>query len=283
MYRGRFAPTPSGPLHLGSLVAAVGSYLDANAHNGQWFVRIEDVDKPRAIPGAADTILRQLEDHGLTWHGEVIFQSDRDESYQDYINSLTSADCIYQCDCSRKAIRERGGIYDGYCRTRQPRPTPYALRYINSNPVNQFNDRALGVQQGDTSTCAEDFVVKRRDGLYAYQLAVVVDDIEQGITDIVRGSDLVVPSFWQLTLWQHIAKTEPRMMHLPLVTSNDGRKLSKQNHAPAINSQHASDNLLTALNYLGIDAHELSETRQIDEILAFAVQKWRKKWHITPA
>ena len=118
MYRGRFAPTPSGPLHLGSLVAAVGSYLDAHAHNGQWFVRIEDVDKPRAVPGAADTILRQLEDHGLTWHGEVIFQSDRDESYQDYINSLTSADCIYQCDCSRKAIRERGGIYDGYCRTR---------------------------------------------------------------------------------------------------------------------------------------------------------------------
>ena len=283
MYQGRFAPTPSGPLHLGSLVAAVGSYLDAHAHHGHWLVRIEDVDKPRAVPGAADIILGQLEAHGLTWDGDVIFQSERDEVYQSYIDSLTSAGFIYQCDCSRKAIRERGGIYDGYCRTRQPRPAPYALRYINSAPVNQFNDRALGVQHGDTNTCAEDFVVKRRDALYAYQLAVVVDDIEQGISDIVRGSDLVVPSFWQLTLWQHITSAQPRMMHLPLVTSDDGRKLSKQNHAPAINSQHAPDNLLTALNYLGIETHEVSETRTIGEILAFAVQKWRKKWHITPA
>ena len=166
-------------------------YLDANAHNGQWFVH-EDVDKPRAVPGAADTINSKTTDSPGTVR---LFFKVTVTSHVKLHQLTNSADCIYQCDCSRKAIRERGGIYDGYCRTRQPRPTPYALRYINSNPVNQFNDRALGVQLGDTSTCAEGFVVKRRDGLYTYQLAVVVDDIEQGITDIVRGSDLVVPSF----------------------------------------------------------------------------------------
>lgn len=283
MYRGRFAPTPSGPLHLGSLVAAVGSYLDAQAHDGQWLVRIEDVDKPRTVTGAADIILRQLEAHGLSWDGDVIFQSQRDTSYQSYIDSLSSSGCIYQCDCSRKAIRERGGVYDSHCRNRQPRSAPYALRYINRSPVHQFNDRALGIQQGDAATCAEDFVVKRRDDLYAYQLAVVVDDIEQGITDIVRGSDLVLPSYWQLTLWQRIAKTQPRMMHLPLVTSSDGRKLSKQNHAPAINNAQASANLIAALGYLGIETLELSETLPVEAILAIAVQKWRKKWHIMPA
>lgn len=280
MYRGRFAPTPSGPLHLGSLVAAVGSYLDAKAHKGEWLVRIEDVDKPRAVPGAADTILTQLESHGLEWDGPVLYQSQRDSVYQHQLNQLENAQRLYQCDCSRRAIRARSDHYDGYCRNRQPRSTPYALRFVNNDPIDTFNDRAHGVLEDHSASVSEDFVLKRRDGLYAYQLAVVVDDIEQGITDIVRGSDLITPSFWQLTLWQYFTAKQPRMMHLPLIMNDDGRKLSKQNHAPPIESSQASNNLFTALDYLGIQPEPELRHSPAREILEQALQSWCKKWHI---
>ncbi|MDV6315561.1 tRNA glutamyl-Q(34) synthetase GluQRS [Idiomarina sp. HP20-50] len=281
MYRGRFAPTPSGPLHLGSLVAAVGSYLDAKAHHGEWLVRIEDVDKPRAVPGAANTILAQLEAHGLEWDGPVLFQGQRDLTYQSRLNQLQEAKLLYQCDCSRQAIRARSSHYDGYCRNRQPRTAPYALRFVNKNPVTEFTDRAHGLVTDNAPSVREDFVLKRRDGLYAYQLAVVVDDIEQGITDIVRGSDLITPSFWQLTLWQEFTGTQPQMMHLPLIMNNDGRKLSKQNHAPPVDSSQASNNVFSALKYL--DIHPEPELRHgpITDLLQQALQSWRKKWHKT--
>ncbi len=281
MYRGRFAPTPSGPLHLGSLVAAVGSYLDAKAHEGEWLVRIEDVDKPRAVPGAADTILNQLETHGLEWDGSVLYQSERDLVYQHQLDQLKQAQLLYQCDCSRRDIRARSDHYDGYCRSRQPRSSPYALRFINQNPVTQFHDRAHGLVNDNSALVSEDFILQRRDGLYAYQLAVVVDDIEQGITDIVRGSDLITPSFWQLTLWQELAGKHPGMMHLPLIVDDDGHKLSKQNHAPPIDSGNASHNLLTALRYLDIDLKSELQRSSTTEILQQALQSWRKKWHIT--
>ncbi|MGM0630032.1 MAG: tRNA glutamyl-Q(34) synthetase GluQRS [Pseudomonadota bacterium] len=280
MYRGRFAPTPSGPLHLGSLVAAVGSYLDAKAHRGEWLVRIEDVDKPRAIPGAADTILAQLESHGLEWDGPVLYQSQRDSTYQLQLEQLQKAELLYQCDCSRRAIRARNDHYDGYCRNRQPRTSPYALRFVNNAPMTEFNDRAHGLLSDHSPSVSEDFVLKRRDGLYAYQLAVVVDDIEQGVTDIVRGSDLITPSYWQLTLWQYFTGKQPRMMHLPLVTNDKGLKLSKQNHAPSIESVHASSNLLMALDYLGIELEPELRAGSVTNILQEALQSWRKKWHI---
>ncbi|MGM0906801.1 MAG: tRNA glutamyl-Q(34) synthetase GluQRS [Pseudomonadota bacterium] len=280
MYRGRFAPTPSGPLHLGSLVAAVGSYLDAKAHRGEWLVRIEDVDKPRAIPGAADTILAQLESHGLEWDGPVLYQSQRDSTYQLQLEQLQKANLLYQCDCSRRVIRARNDHYDGYCRNRQPRTTPYALRFVNNSPITEFNDRAHGLLSDHSPSVSEDFVLKRRDGLYAYQLAVVVDDIEQGVTHIVRGSDLITPSYWQLTLWQHFTGKQPRMMHLPLVTNDRGLKLSKQNHAPSIESGHASSNLLMALDYLGIQLEPELHASSVTNILQEALQSWRKKWHI---
>ncbi len=281
MYRGRFAPTPSGPLHLGSLVAAIGSYLDAKAHQGEWLVRIEDIDKPRAVPGAADTILAQLEAHGLEWDGAILYQSQRDSAYQHQLEQLEHAQLLYQCDCSRQAIRARSEHYDGYCRNRQPRSNPYALRFVNNKPVNQFDDRAHGLLADHSASVSEDFVLRRRDGLYAYQLAVVVDDIEQGITDIVRGSDLITPSFWQLTLWHQLAGKQPRMMHLPLIMNDDGRKLSKQNHAPPIESHQASTNLFTALSYLGIEPEPELQHGHVSEILQSALQSWRKKWHIT--
>ncbi|RUO68291.1 tRNA glutamyl-Q(34) synthetase GluQRS [Idiomarina ramblicola] len=281
MYRGRFAPTPSGPLHLGSLVAALGSYLDAKAHDGEWLVRIEDVDKPRAVAGAADTILNQLEMHGLEWDGSILYQSQRDSVYQHQLELLQQAQRLYQCDCSRRAIRARSAHYDGYCRSRQPRSNPFALRFVNQNPVNEFNDRAHGIITDHSASVSEDFVLRRRDGLYAYQLAVVVDDIEQGVTDVVRGSDLITPSFWQLTLWQELTGKQPGMMHLPLIMNDDGRKLSKQNHAPPIDSGKVSHNLLTALNYLDIDLEPELQHSSATEILQLALQNWRKKWHIT--
>lgn len=281
MYCGRFAPTPSGPLHLGSLVAALGSYLDARAHNGRWLVRIEDVDKPRAVPSAAKTILTQLEAHGLTWDGPVLYQSQRDSRYRDQLAQLQQQNRIYACDCSRRAIRARGDSYDGYCRHRQPRPTPHALRFINERPVTQFIDRAYGVLQDLSPSVSEDFILKRRDDLYAYQLAVVVDDIDQGVTDIVRGSDLITPSYWQLTLWQELTGTQPRMMHLPLVMDNRGRKLSKQNHAPPISMHTIQDNLRRALAHLNIDCESIDSDASSDIVLQHALQKWGKKWHKT--
>ncbi|MGM0525029.1 MAG: tRNA glutamyl-Q(34) synthetase GluQRS [Pseudomonadota bacterium] len=274
-YRGRFAPTPSGPLHFGSLVAALGSYLDAKAHNGDWLVRIEDVDKPRAVEGADTVILQQLSDHGLHWDQPVIYQSQRDARYNDVLNQFANE--LYDCDCSRKDIRARGNCYDGYCRSRQPRPSPFAIRFTNDHPVTQFFDRWHGLVQPDNNCVAEDFIVKRRDQLFAYQLAVVVDDIDQGITDIVRGSDLIQPSFWQLTLWQRLNGVLPRMMHLPLVVADDGRKLSKQNHAPAIDSRQALKNLTEAAKILQID---VPLTDKVTDFLPLATENWRKKWRI---
>lgn len=274
-YRGRFAPTPSGPLHFGSLVAALGSYLDAKAHNGSWLVRVEDVDKTRAVEGADTMILAQLEAHGLYWDGEVIYQSDRDEVYQQVLHDFGND--IYSCDCSRQQIRQRGECYDGLCRTRQPRPQPYALRFINDKPVTQFTDRWHGLVSPDSDCVEEDFIVKRRDNLFAYQLAVVVDDIAQQITDVVRGSDLLQPSFWQLTLWQRFKGACPRMMHLPLVLNTDGRKLSKQNHAAPIDSGQPLQNLKLAATHLQLGEIN-AET--VTEFLQKATASWCKKWHI---
>ena len=274
-YRGRFAPTPSGPLHFGSLVAALASYLDAKAHGGEWLVRIEDVDKSRAVTGADSVILEQLEQHHLFWDATVIYQSQRDERYADIIAGLDHHS--YSCDCSRRQIRARGPCYDGHCRLRQPRSTPYAIRFKNDTPITHFDDRWLGGITPDSDCVKEDFILRRRDHLFAYQLAVVVDDIEQGITDIVRGEDLLQPSFWQLTLWQHFAKSQPRMMHVPLAINDTGRKLSKQNHAPPIDSANAVNNLAKAAVHLGLAPIEAVNA---DDLLKKATVLWRKKWRI---
>lgn len=276
-YRGRFAPTPSGPLHFGSLVAALGSYLDAKAHKGDWLVRIEDVDKPRAIDGAADIILHQLAAHGLHWDDSVIYQSQRDQRYQAIIDQL--GDDLYRCNCTRRAIKARGEHYDGHCRRLPPQQGPYAIRFKNDDPVTVFDDRWHGPINGADDSVREDFVVRRRDQLFAYQLAVVVDDIDQQISHIVRGSDLIQPSFWQLTLWQHLAEHKPIMMHLPLMLDDHGLKLSKQNHAPAINNNQPLDNLKKAAQALQLLP---PNTDTVSDFLKEATELWRKKWRITP-
>lgn len=282
-YRGRFAPTPSGPLHAGSLVAALGSYLDAKAQHGEWRVRIEDIDPPREVAGAADTILRQLEAHGLHWDGCVSYQSRHDDAYEQALHSLQSANCLYYCDCTRRQIKARAPYYTGVCRDRKVPAAGAALRFKNDYPVLHFNDRLHGQVQLESAFASEDFVVKRRDGLWAYQLAVVVDDMRQGITHIVRGSDLLIPSGWQLTLWQALSTCDgplsniaaPSLAHLPLVTGTDGAKLSKQNHAPSLDNNQASANLVAALDWLDLAPPSDLAGAGVESLLEWAVEQWR--------
>ncbi len=234
-YRGRFAPTPSGPLHLGSLVAALGSYLDARAVGGQWLVRIEDIDPPRCPEGAADTILRQLEAFGLYWDEEVRWQHCRYDAYQRALDQLIIQGLAYPCSCSRKQW-QAFSVYPGWCReglSSTTNPVAWRLRSDLAKRPIAWQDRLFGCQQFDPETLG-DVVLKRKDSLWAYQLAVVVDDAEQGITDIVRGVDLLDNTPWQRQLQTALNLPIPRYLHLPLVVSNDGQKLSKQNKAPAL-------------------------------------------------
>ncbi|SER96281.1 glutamyl-Q tRNA(Asp) synthetase [Vreelandella subterranea] len=234
-YRGRFAPTPSGPLHFGSLVAALGSYLDARAAGGDWLVRIEDIDPPRCPSGTDSIILRQLEAFGLHWDEAVRWQHDRHAAYQQALDTLADQGLAYPCSCSRKQWQAYP-VYPGWCRTGLSDPTqPVAWRLrsdLGKRPV-QWHDRLFGWQQFDPETLG-DVVLKRKDALWAYQLAVVVDDAEQGITDVVRGFDLLDNTPWQRQLQVALAVPEPRYLHLPLVVTSQGQKLSKQNLAPAL-------------------------------------------------
>ncbi|WP_301584801.1 tRNA glutamyl-Q(34) synthetase GluQRS [Halomonas alkaliantarctica] len=234
-YRGRFAPTPSGPLHLGSLVAALGSYLDARAVGGQWLVRIEDSDPPRCPPGASDTILRQLNAFGLHWDEEIRWQHNRYEAYQQALDELVAKGLAYPCSCSRKQW-QAFSVYPGWCHEGVSDPTkPVAWRLrsdLAKRPIT-WQDRLFGFQQFDPNALG-DVVLKRKDQLWAYQLAVVVDDADQGITDIVRGYDLLDNTPWQGQLQEALGLPIPRYLHLPLVVTHDGQKLSKQNLAPAL-------------------------------------------------
>ncbi|CBV44006.1 tRNA glutamyl-Q(34) synthetase GluQRS [Halomonas elongata] len=238
VYRGRFAPTPSGPLHFGSLIAALASYLDARHQQGHWLLRIEDIDPPRCPAGAADTILRQLEAFGLHWDGPVHWQHDRDGAYQAALARLEAQGLAYPCSCSRKQWRDHP-IYPGWCRTgpREPdKPLAWRLRSdLGPRPI-VWQDRLFGLQRFDPAALG-DVVLKRKDDLWAYQLAVVVDDGAQGITDVVRGFDLLDNTPWQRQLQHALALPEPRYLHLPLILADNGQKLSKQNLAPALPEQ----------------------------------------------
>ncbi|WP_258241055.1 tRNA glutamyl-Q(34) synthetase GluQRS [Pseudidiomarina homiensis] len=275
-YCGRFAPTPSGPLHFGSLIAAVASYLDAKAHQGKWLVRIEDVDKPRAVAGADTIILKQLETFGLHWDGEVLYQSRRDAAYGAALRQLQERKLCYYCTCTRKQIKTRGPYYTGYCRTKNRSADNAAIRFCNDQPVTQFIDRWQDEVVIEPAFAAEDFVLYRRDQLYTYQLAVVVDDIEQGITDLVRGADLLTPTAWQLTLWQQLSTRRPRLMHVPLALDASGRKLSKQNHAPALASNEIRRQLQEAMQFLGIT--DIDAGNSVAQMLQQATDVWAAKY-----
>jgi len=250
-YIGRFAPSPSGPLHFGSLVAALGSFLRARSLNGQWLVRIEDIDPPREIPGASAGILSTLEAYGMHWDKSVLYQSERLDTYQQQINHLLATGDAYYCQCTRKDIKAMGGGYNGRCANRNTPHTHGAIRLRNRRQVARFDDQLQGVITASQHFAAEDFIIQRSDGLYAYQLAVVLDDIYQQITEVVRGADLLQPTCRQISLFEQLEQTSPKWLHLPLACAKKGHKLSKQNHAAAIDLVNPQTSLNAALAFLG--------------------------------
>ncbi|RUO38034.1 tRNA glutamyl-Q(34) synthetase GluQRS [Pseudidiomarina aestuarii] len=277
-YCGRFAPTPSGPLHFGSLVAALASYLDAKAQQGRWLVRIEDIDTPRAVAGADQQILEQLDQHGLHWDGEVLYQSQRHDRYHSALEQLTQQQLTYRCICTRREIKARGPFYTGICRAHdytQEQAPRAAIRFKNDSPQLSFHDRIAGSVTIEPDFGREDFVLFRRDGLFTYQLAVVVDDIEQEVTDIVRGADLLTASSWQLALWNTLAGRQPVFAHVPVAVDSKGRKLSKQNHAPALQSNQCLAQLQQAAEFLGLGRLEATTKERFIEQ---AIRAWQTKY-----
>ena len=292
-YVGRFAPSPTGWLHAGSMVAALASWLDARAHGGRWLVRIEDVDGPRCIAGAEDAILRQLADCGLHPDAPPVRQSDRGALYAQALERLHAAGLAYGCRCTRREIaqalqargldRERHGdlVYPGTCRPGGPQPVPWpearAVRLLTCaddgrDTVIDWTDRRLGAQRQNVSQEVGDFVLRRADGLWAYQLAVVVDDAAQGVTDIVRGEDLADNTPRQVLLRRHLGLPQPRHLHTPLVLAADGQKLSKQNGAAPVDTGRPAEVLAAAARALGLD---LSESLSADAVRTEALRQWR--------
>lgn len=276
-YRGRFAPTPSGPLHFGSLVAALGSYLDARAAGGEWRIRIEDIDPPRCPEGATDTILRQLEAFGLAWDGNVRWQHRRHEAYQAALERLAAQGLAYPCSCSRKQWREHA-VYPGWCRDgvcRPNAPVAWRLRSDLGEQPATFDDRRLGCIRLDPEALG-DVVLKRKDDLFAYQLAVVVDDADQGITDVVRGEDLLDNTPWQRQLQRALGYPLPRYLHLPLLVAANGQKLSKQNLAPALatDADAIRRQLFCALQALDQSPPLELASYPVSEQLARATSQW---------
>jgi len=282
-YRGRFAPSPTGPLHLGSLIAALASYLDARAAGGEWIVRIEDVDESRTVPGAGDAILRQLGAFGFEWDGEVVLQSRRTPLYEAALSRLRSQGLVYRCRCSRREIADsalrganeaiiEGAIYPGTCRALGVDPaTPGAERLLVTGASIAFDDRVQGRISQDVTREIGDFVLKRRDALHAYQLAVVVDDADQGITDIVRGADLLHSTPRQILLQRQLGLPTPRYLHFPVATHEHGEKLSKQTLAAAADDREAAALLGAGLRFLGQAVPRETRPR---EILRQAVARW---------
>lgn len=276
-YIGRFAPSPSGPLHFGSLIAALGSYLQAKSQQGQWLVRIEDLDPPREVEGASALILQTLEDFGFEWDNEVIYQSQRHHIYQNKIEELLLKNQAYYCQCSRKRIKEDGGFYLGHCKDKQCAKIDSAVRLVMTHPIEAFEDIKHGTIHIPQQLAKEDFIIKRRDGLFAYNLAVVLDDIEQGITEVVRGADLIEPTGRQISLYRQLNIKEVSYLHLPLAVDNLGKKLSKQNHAPAINNNNPIPTLLAALVFLGFVLPRDIQQATLNEIFQWAIKNWQLK------
>jgi glutamyl-Q tRNA(Asp) synthetase len=281
-YRGRFAPSPTGPLHFGSLVAAVGSYLAARHHNGIWLVRIEDLDAPRCVAGAADDILRTLEAFGLYWDGEIIHQSRRSAAYDEALHSLQSMVAVYPCCCTRKEIADSalhgidGPVYPGTCRNGIPMGREgRAWRARTDNEPVGFDDELQGHIAQHLESEIGDFVVRRADGLYAYQLAVVVDDAHQNITHIVRGCDLLTSTPRQIHLQRLLGLPTPAYMHLPVAVNAQGEKLSKQTLAPAIPTDDACATLISALDFLRQQPPAELRQGSIEEVLTWAVANWQ--------
>jgi len=326
-YRGRFAPSPSGLLHFGSLIAALASFLDAKSsinergEQGKWLVRLEDIDPPREQQGASASILKTLDAFGLHWDETELYQSNQSQYYQDILATLSLNNLSYYCQCTRAKIKSIGGIYQGYCRTvnvqsnnilSQPSQSQNsAIRLVNQYGLYQFNDLFQGNVVCNKALADEDFIIHRKDGLFAYQLAVVADDIAQGITHVVRGCDLLEPTARQLTLYKTLTNcfsnknvlqsdffkddlskdfflkekslqdnfsqySTPQFGHIPLAVTHQGYKLSKQNKAPAIDNNKPQPALIAALSFLGQSPLPELANASVEEIIHWATIHWQR-------
>ncbi|APC17474.1 tRNA glutamyl-Q(34) synthetase GluQRS [Pseudomonas frederiksbergensis] len=273
-YIGRFAPTPSGHLHFGSLVAALASYLDARSVGGRWLLRMEDLDPPREEPGAQAAILKALESYGFEWDGEMVCQSDRHDAYAQVLNQLFNHGLAYACTCSRKKLAPYHGIYPGLCRNAGHASEDAAIRLRVPELEYHFTDRVQGEYRQHLGREVGDFVIRRRDGLYAYQLAVVLDDAWQGITDIVRGADLLDSTPRQLYLQELLGLPQPRYLHLPLITQPDGNKLGKSYRSPPLTEDQATPLLLRALRALGQKPGRALDDASPREVLNWGIRHW---------
>ncbi|WP_313085159.1 tRNA glutamyl-Q(34) synthetase GluQRS [Pseudomonas sp.] len=274
-YVGRFAPTPSGYLHFGSLIAALASYLDARAAGGRWLLRMEDLDPPREMPGAQEAIVRALEAYGFEWDGPMQRQSGRLEVYNAVIEQLREDGHAYACTCSRKQLQPFAGLYPGFCREAAHPGADAAIRLRVPDRAFAFVDRVQGAFEQHLAREVGDFVIRRRDGLIAYQLAVVLDDAWQGVTDIVRGADLLDSTPRQLYLQALLGLPQPRYLHVPLIIQPDGHKLGKRYRSPPLEPAEATPLLLRALRALGQPTpDELTEALPA-EVLRWAIPRWQ--------
>jgi len=273
-YIGRFAPSPSGPLHFGSLVAALGSYLQAKSKQGTWLVRMEDIDPPRQMPGADTAILRTLVQYGLHWDGSVLYQSQQTDYYEAVIAQLQQQGLTYACQCTRAQIKQSGGLYSGHCRALNLPHSQSAIRLCVNEGISEFIDQHQGRITIPSALANEDFIIKRKDGLYAYNLAVTLDDIQQGITEVVRGADLLLPTARQIGLMQQLKANVPNYVHLPLAVTRPGFKLSKQNHAPAISDLDVTLTTWQALHFLGQHPPLALQSNGQETLLTWAIANW---------
>jgi glutamyl-Q tRNA(Asp) synthetase len=281
VYKGRFAPSPTGPLHFGTLVAAVGSYLQARSQQGEWLMRIEDVDTTRSVPGATEDLLQTFEVFGFEWDGEIIYQSQRTELYEQALTVLSEKKVIYPCTCSRKQIADsiiEGapiGIYNGKCRLRTlPLDEEHAIRIRVDESTVEFNDAVMGQYSQQLIAEVGDFIVKRRDGLFAYQLAVVVDDALQGVTEVVRGADLLDSTSRQIFLQQALGYAQPDYLHLPLVVDENQQKLSKSTGGAVLDKNQPAKSLAAALKHLGQQPPDELATADLNSLWQWAIEHW---------
>ncbi len=279
-YTGRYAPSPTGPLHKGSLVAALASFLQALSRGALWKMRVDDLDTPRVVPGATARILRTLEDFGLTWDGPVLYQSQRAAAYDESVRQLRDRGMVFDCGCTRRQAQAgpqglEGPIYPGTCRNGIPHGKPArSVRAVADRAQMIFVDQIQGTYRQNLSRDIGDFIVRRADGLVAYQLATVVDDAAQGIGEVVRGADLLSSTPRQMHLQTALDLAQPVYAHVPLVVDCEGRKLGKSNGALALNARERRRELVEALELLGQAPEPELALEPVANIIAWAVARW---------
>ncbi|NNF16302.1 MAG: tRNA glutamyl-Q(34) synthetase GluQRS [Gammaproteobacteria bacterium] len=285
VYRGRFAPSPTGPLHMGSLIAATASYLAARKMRGQWFLRIEDIDPPREVPGCTANIIATLEALGFEWDGEILYQSQRMELYHETLEKLRKRGAVYRCSCSRKLIRQtiarhglKSGIYPGTCRVSPPPAhAETAWRFDATDTVISYTDHLQGHQQIQFGRDQGDFIVWRKCQLPSYQFAVTIDDEAQNITEIVRGCDLLQETAGQHLLRDALNYPRPQTAHIPVLLNKDGVKLSKQTGAKALDVSNAPQQLCAAFTALGMRPESALQHLPTPELWSWAISQWDHK------